>query len=57
MLTFEYCYQLAENTRLRLGYAKVFEDSIIERNADPLTGKDRKAKDQDIFYTEVYSKF
>lgn len=56
MLTFEYCYQLAENTRLRLGYAKVFEDSIIRRAATP-ADKPVKAKDQDIFYTEIYSKF
>ncbi len=57
MLTFEYNYQLAENTRLRLGYAKVFENSIIARKDDVLHTDEKKAKDQDIFYTEVYSKF
>ena len=57
MLTFEYNYQLAENTRLRLGYAKVFEDSIITRENLVEGIAKKKAKDQDIFYTEIYSKF
>ena len=61
MLTFEYTYDLSENTKLRMGYAKTFEDSVIKRglrtsagivNASPL-----KAKDQHIFYSELYSKF
>lgn len=57
MLTFEYNYQLAKNTRLRLGYAKVFEDSIITRENLVEGIAKKKAKDQDIFYTEIYSKF
>ena len=57
MLTFEYNYQLAKNTRLRLGYAKVFEDSIITRENLIEGIAKKKAKDQDIFYTEIYSKF
>ena len=61
MLTFEYTYDLSENTKLRMGYAKTFEDSVIKRglrtsagivNASPV-----KAKDQHIFYSELYSKF
>lgn len=57
MLTFEYNYQLAKNTRLRLGYAKVFEDSIITRENLVEGIAKKKAKDQDIFYTEIYSRF
>lgn len=61
MLTFEYSYQLAENTKLRVGYAKVFENSLItrgQRNPDgSLVSQPVKAKDQSIFFSEVYSKF
>ncbi|NLV93112.1 MAG: S-layer homology domain-containing protein [Candidatus Riflebacteria bacterium] len=45
IMTFEYRYQLAENTRIRAGYATLDGD------------KDSKDKDDDRLFVEVYSRF
>ena len=46
IITFEYTYKLAENTRLRLG----FQNSKTEAKDMP----DIKAN---LYYTEIYSRF
>lgn len=49
ILTLEYRYRIAENTRLKLGYTMADNDSSI-RNGE-------KVKDETMFWTEIYSKF
>ena len=46
IITFEYTYKLAENTRLRLGY----QNSKIEAD-------NRPDIDSNLYYTEIYSRF
>lgn len=46
LITFEYDYKLAENTRLRLGYQNFKED-----------GGNRADTKFNLFYTEIYSRF
>ena len=46
LITFEYTYKLAENTRLRLGYQNFKED-----------GGNRQDTKFDLYYTELYSRF
>ena len=46
LITFEYTYKLAENTRLRLGYQNFKED-----------GNGRQETKFDLYYTELYSRF
>jgi hypothetical protein len=46
IITFEYTYKLAENTRLRLGY----QNSKTE-------AKDRPDIKSNLYYTEIYSRF
>ena len=46
IITFEYTYKLAENTRLRLGY----QNSKVE-------AKDSADIDNNLYYTEIYSRF
>ena len=46
LITFEYTYKLAENTRLRLGYQNFKED-----------GGNRQDTKFDLYYTEIYSRF
>ena len=51
IITFEYQYKLAENTRIRLGY----QNSKIEgKNGAGASLEDVKSN---IFYTEIYSRF
>ena len=46
IITFEYTYKLAENTRLRLGY----QNSSVEAN-------NQADIDTNLYYTEIYSRF
>ncbi|MBR4569255.1 MAG: S-layer homology domain-containing protein [Candidatus Riflebacteria bacterium] len=55
IITFEYTYKLAENTRLRLGY----QNSKIEGNTG-VAGAAAVGMDDvktDLYYTEIYSRF
>ncbi len=64
VLTFEYRYQLAENTRLRLGYTTFdMTGSAVRKTLVPATGKISAGRgfnddyDYHMLWTEVYSCF
>lgn len=60
VLTFEYRYQLAENTRIRAGYTYFDFDGKFDRTADTKSGRGLGTQndyDYGLFWTEIYSRF
>lgn len=59
VLTFEYRYQLAENTRIRVGYTMFDFDGKVSRTAPGVNSGRGVANDYDynMFWTEIFSRF
>ena len=64
VFTFEYRYQLAENTRIRVGYTMFDFDGKVDRNVSGVVGDNSGRNlsgmgdyDYNMFWTEIYSRF